>query len=86
MTVVLWVAAVIVAVAALLGVVRLATARDDASRAAVSDLIYFCAVAMLALLGSVAGLTVVFDVVVIASLLGILATVALARILTRGRR
>lgn len=86
MTIVLWIAAVLIAVAALLGILRLATAQDDATRAAVSDLVYFCAVATLALLGSVAGITVILDVIVLASLVGILATVALARILTRGRR
>lgn len=86
MTAVLWVAATVLALAAVLGLVRVMTARDDASRAAVSDLIYFCAVGSFALVGSTVGLTVLFDVLVIASLVGILATVALARILTRGRR
>lgn len=86
MTAVLWLATGVLAVAAMLGLVRVVSARDDASRAAVSDLIYFCAVGAFALLGSLAGITVLFDVLVIASMVGILATVALARILTRGRR
>lgn len=86
MSVVLSVATGIVFVSAMLGVVRVATAGDDASRAAASDLIFFCAIAIFVLLGSLADFSVLFDVMMISSLVGILATVALARILTRGRR
>lgn len=86
MSVAFGVATGIVFVCALLGLVRVVTAGDDASRAAASDLIFFCAIATFVLLGSLADFSVLFDVMMIASLVGILATVALARILTRGRR
>ncbi|WP_131103396.1 monovalent cation/H+ antiporter complex subunit F [Ornithinimicrobium sufpigmenti] len=76
----------ILAVAAVLGVVRLYTARDDASVAAVSDLIYFCGIGMVCLGAVLVGSSITMDVLAIGSLLGILATVALSRILTRGRR
>ena len=76
----------ILAVTAVLGVVRLYTARDDASVAAVSDLVYFCGIGMVALGAVAVGSSITMDVLAIGSLLGILATVALSRILKRGRR
>lgn len=84
-----WIAALaigILAVTAVVGVVRLYTARDDASVAAVSDLVYFCGIGMVALGAVLVGSSITMDVLSIGSLLGILATVALSRILTRGRR
>lgn len=76
----------IVAVSVLLGIVGIVRAADDASRAVISDLIFFCAIAVFILTASLAGSAVVFDVALIASMLGILATLALAFMLTRGRR
>lgn len=84
-----WIAVVaigILAVTAVTGVVRLYTARDDASVAAVSDLVYFCGIGMVSLGAVLVGSSIAMDVLAIGSLLGILATVALSRILTRGRR
>lgn len=84
-----WIAIItigILAVTAVIGVIRLYTARDDASVAAVSDLVYFCGIGMVALGAVLAGSSVTMDVLAIGSMLGILATVALSRILTRGRR
>lgn len=84
-----WVVVVTIAVlaaTAVLGVVRVITARDDASVAAVSDLVYFCGIGTIAMGAMLADSSITLDVLAIGSLLGILATVALARILTRGRR
>ena len=86
MTVVVVTTIAILVVAALVALARLLTAQDDASVAAVSDLVYFCAVGILLMGGMAVGSSVVLDVAVVASLIGILATVSLARILTRGRR
>ena len=72
--------------AAVLGLIRLYTASDDASVAAVSDLLYFCAVGIVVMGALAASSSIVFDVASIAALIGILATLALSRILTRGRR
>ncbi|MBK8731254.1 MAG: transporter [Tetrasphaera sp.] len=80
------VSAAIVAVSALLAVVGVVRSRDDASRAVLADLFYFAAIAGVVLLGVLADSAVVFDVAVIAALIGILGTLALALILTRGRR
>lgn len=80
------VTSVILVASMLVALARLVTAKDDASVAAVSDLVYFCAVGLLVLGGMAVSSSVVLDVAVLASLIGILATVSLARILTRGRR
>ena len=55
-------------------------------RAVVGDLVYFAAIGMLASAGLVFHSAVVQDVALLAAFLGILATVALSRILTRGER
>ncbi len=86
MTVAIWVAAVILGAAVLVGLAQVALARDDASRAVVGDLVYFSAIGVMVLYGILAGSAVVLDAAMLASLLGIVATVALARILTRGHR
>ncbi|MGB3763154.1 MAG: monovalent cation/H+ antiporter complex subunit F [Ornithinimicrobium sp.] len=77
---------IILAVAAVCGLVRLVTAKDEATAAAVSDLIYFCAIAIFIVSAMLRNTAVLFDVASVSALFGILATVALARILTRGRR
>lgn len=76
----------ILMVAAVIGLVRLYTARDDASVAAVSDLLYFCSVGIIVMGALAVDSSITFDVAAIASMIGILATIALSRILTRGRR
>ncbi len=82
----IWVAIGLISLAVVLGLIRIATATDGASRAVVGDLVFFCAVALLIMLGMVKESAAVVDAALLASLLGILATVALARILTRGQR
>lgn len=79
-------AVAIVAVAALLGVIAIVRAADDASRAVVADLLYFSAVSVFVFVAVLTGSAVVFDVALIAMVLGILATLAFAFMLTRGRR
>lgn len=86
MIIVVWTSVSILILAAALGLIRLMTVTDEASAAAVSDLVYFCAVGTFVLVATVTDSSVIFDVASISALLGILATVALSRILTRGRR
>lgn len=86
MIAIVWVTVGLLLVAAVVGLIRLMTARDDASVAAVSDLVYFCAVGTFLMVGMVTESAVLLDVASLAALVGILATVSLARILTRGRR
>lgn len=86
MTVGIWVGIGLLGAAIAVGLVRIATAPDDASRAVVGDLVFFSAIGILVLLGMLTGSAVVADAAMIAAVLGILATIALSRILTRGRR
>lgn len=86
MTVILWATVAILTLAAVLGIARVMTATDDATRAVVGDLVYFCAVGLMITMLMATDSAVTFDVALIAALLGILSTIALSRILTRGRR
>lgn len=86
MSIVLWLTIAILAAAILVGLFRVATAPDAASRAVVGDLVFFSAIGVIAVIGLLKGSAASVDATLIASVLGILATVALARILTRGRR
>lgn len=86
MIAIIWATVGLLAAAALIGLVQVITAPDDASRAVIGDLIYFCAVGTFIMVALEVESVVVFDVASVAALLGILATIALSRILTRGRR
>lgn len=86
MTLIVWTTVALLLLSAVLGLARVMTARDDASVAAVSDLVYFCAVGTFLMIGMASESIVLLDVASLAALIGILATVSLARILTRGRR
>ena len=74
----------IVGVAAVLAIIGIVRASNDASAAVLSDLVFFCAIGVFVLVAAIVGSAVVFDVALIATMLGILATLALARMLTRG--
>ncbi|MBB5750313.1 monovalent cation/H+ antiporter complex subunit F [Micrococcus sp. TA1] len=76
----------ILAVAILLGLYRIFTASSAAERAVVGDLVYFAGIGILMIVGIQSGSAVIQDAAMLAAFLGILATVALARILTRGER
>lgn len=86
MTVVVWLAVGVLAAAVVTSLWQIRTASDPASAAVVGDLIFFSGIAMLVLLSIERESAAVVDAVLLAALLGILATVALARIITRGRR
>lgn len=86
MTIILGATIAILAATILVGLFRVATAADAASRAVVGDLVFFSGIGVLVVIGLIGGSAAAVDAALIASILGILATVALARILTRGRR
>ena len=86
MTIAFGIAISIIGVSAVLGVVATVRANSDASRAVIGDLLFFSAIAAFILVAAITHSAVVFDVAVIATLLGILATLALGQMLTRGRR
>jgi len=65
---------------------RMFVGPGDANRAIASDLLFFGVIGLMALMGLLFGTRQVFDLVLVATILGLLATVSLARALTRGRR
>lgn len=80
------IALVILGVASLLGMIAAVRAESDASRAVISDLLFFAGVSAFVPIAALTGSAVVFDVALLATMLGILTTLALGQILTRGRR
>lgn len=86
MSIVFWIAICLFALAIVIALTRVATAKDLGSRAIIGDLVYFSAVGILTMIAMLVDLTIMLDVIFLASLLGILSTIALSRILTRGYR
>lgn len=86
LTILLGVATVIVAGSMLVAAWRAMRGPGDATRAVMADLSYFCAVALFVMFVIRAGSAVALDVVMLGSLLGVLSTIALARLLSRGQR
>lgn len=65
---------------------RIVFDRDDETRIVLADMVYFSALALFALFMMWRESVVALDVMMIGSLIGILSTVALARLISRGRR
>ncbi|HSO69982.1 MAG TPA: monovalent cation/H+ antiporter complex subunit F [Arachnia sp.] len=86
LTITSWIVIVALALSVLAGLWRAFTARDSATRAIVGDMVFFGCVGILVVQGMLQGSVVSVDLSLIAAILGIVATLALARILTRGRR
>ncbi|MFB9775651.1 transporter [Brevibacterium otitidis] len=86
MIAVLWICILILSASIVIGLVRALTAIDMGSRAIIGDLVYFSAIGILTCIAMLVDLSIILDVIFLSSLLGILATVALARIQTRGHR
>ncbi|PZR55036.1 pesticidal protein Cry26Aa [Xylanimonas oleitrophica] len=86
MTAVLWVAVVLVTLSMLPAVHRMVRGPRDADRAVAADLFFFGVIALVALLGTLLGATGTLDLVLVASLVGFLSALSLARVMTRGRR
>ncbi|MFF0988777.1 monovalent cation/H+ antiporter complex subunit F [Kocuria nitroreducens] len=76
----------VLAVSVLVAGVRMFRGPNDANRAIASDLLFFAVVGLIALFGVLAMSPTVFDLVLIATLVGFLATLSLSRALTKGRR
>ncbi|GAA3010995.1 hypothetical protein GCM10010461_21780 [Microbacterium aurantiacum] len=65
---------------------RMLTGPDDADRVVAADLILFGAVGLIAVIGVRVAATYAFDIVLVATVVGFLAALSLARALTRGKR
>ncbi|MFZ2260113.1 MAG: monovalent cation/H+ antiporter complex subunit F [Luteococcus japonicus] len=66
--------------------VRLLIGPDDANRAAAADLVFFSVVGLFALAAVLIRSDSVFDLVLVATTIGFLASLALARAVNRGGR
>ncbi|MFW2513445.1 monovalent cation/H+ antiporter complex subunit F [Demequina sp. SO4-13] len=77
---------VLVGLAGIATVYRMVAGPTDAERAIAGDMLMFCVIALLALLGVLFATPSALVIVLVAALLGFLSTIALARALTRGRR
>lgn len=77
---------IVVALVILAVAYRLIVGSDDADRAVASDLLFFAVIGMFAMIGTLVHSTVIFDVVLVATVVGFLASVSLARAITKGRR
>lgn len=66
--------------------IRLITAKTDATRAVAADLLMFSFTGILAFIGVLLGGEFFFDLILVASVVGFLSAVSLARALTRGKR
>lgn len=86
LTVMLAIAIAIMGAALLLAAVRVLRGPDDATRVVMSDMVFFCALGVFVLFVMFRGSRVVMDVMLLGSLIGVLSTVALARMVSRGRR
>lgn len=58
----------------------------DANRALAADLVFFSVIGLITVMGLLFGSHQFVDLVIIATVLGLLATVSLARAITRGHR
>lgn len=79
-------ATVIVAASMLVAAYRAIRGPGDPTRAVMADLTYFCALALFVMFVIHQDSAVALDVVMLGSLIGVLSTVALARLISRGRR
>lgn len=66
--------------------VRMLRGPTDADRAVAADLLLFAVLGLIALFGVRAGSASTFDLLLIATLVGFVAALSLARALTRGKR
>lgn len=76
----------ILAVSMLVTTYRMLTGPDDADRVVAADLLLFGAVGLIAVIGVRVAATYAFDIVLVATVVGFLAALSLARALTRGKR
>lgn len=59
---------------------------DGATRAVISDLVFFSTISLIGIIGILDGSSIVFDVIMIAGLFGSVSSIALSRIINRGHR
>jgi multicomponent Na+:H+ antiporter subunit F len=86
MSIVLDIALVVVAMTVLLAAARIVVGPTDGDRGVAADLVFFGFIGIVALLGLRMDTSIVIDIVLVSTLVGFLATISLARLITRGSR
>jgi len=77
---------ILIAIACVASTYRMLAGPTEADRAIAGDLLLFGVIGLIALFGIRAASTFTFDIVLIASVVGFLGALSLARALTRGKR
>lgn len=80
------VAIVILALACLVSTYRILVGPSEADRANAGDLLFFGVIGLIALFGVRAESPFTYDILIVATLVGFLSAISLARALTRGKR
>ncbi|ACV09560.1 monovalent cation/H+ antiporter complex subunit F [Jonesia denitrificans] len=80
------IAIIIIGVACLVSTYRILQGPTEADRANAGDLLFFGIIGLIALYGVRTHSPFTYDILIIATLVGFLGTVSLARALTRGKR
>ncbi|AEF38687.1 monovalent cation/H+ antiporter complex subunit F [Hoyosella subflava] len=86
MTLIIDVALVIVALTLIPASYRVLTGPRDADRGVAADLVFFAFIGVVALFGLRMTTDIVLDIVLVATVVGFLATLSIARLVTRGQR
>ena len=83
MTMVLWACIAVIGVSLLATLVR---TKDVPSRAVLADMIFYCMIATYLVWTLLNDSSIAYEITVLGALLGLLSTVSMARILSKGRR
>lgn len=83
---VLYVCLVVIGVSMVAAVYRMVIGPEPADRAAAADLVFYGFVAVVAFIGVIRGSDVVITIAVVATIVGFLAALSLARLITGGKR
>lgn len=86
MDIVLEVALILLGVGMLLAAIRAFRGPTISDRAVASDLIFFAIIGFITLIGLRTNIEALFDIILIATLLGFMSAIAMARLGTGGRR
>lgn len=86
MNLVLDIALVVVALTLIPASYRVFKGPTDADRGVAADLVFFAFIAVVALFGLRMTTDIVLDIVLVATVVGFLATLSVARLVTRGQR
>ncbi|MDU0478569.1 monovalent cation/H+ antiporter complex subunit F [Staphylococcus chromogenes] len=77
---------IVVIAACLLANLALILRSDDATRGVLADMLFYLMICMYVVWTLISDTSIVYEVVLLGSLLGLLSTVSVARILSKGRR